>query len=98
MANENDDTLLDDVTAMAERIGLTGQERTRYIHEHMTRSGYRAVPTYVRGEDGEDETEDDSGGGFFGNSSRRPSRDQRDQRGGRRPQQRRRGGDDWYGS
>jgi hypothetical protein len=65
---DKDDDLLDSVTAMAERLGLKGKERTTYIHEHMTRSGYRAVPQYVKADDDDD---DDGGSGFFGSGRKR---------------------------
>lgn len=61
-ANAGNDTFLDTVRAMADRLGLTDEERDRYVHEHMTRSGYRMVPNYVL-----DEPEKDKGkGDFFG--------------------------------
>lgn len=87
---DKDDDLLDSVSAMADRMGLTGRERSRYIHEHMTRSGFKAVPQYVKAEDDEDE---DKGSGFFGGSSRRrPSRDD----GSRSRRRRDDDDDDWY--
>jgi hypothetical protein len=67
---DKDDDLLDSVTSMAERMGLTGRERTNYIHQHMTRSGYKAVPTYVKSEDDDD---DEGGSGFFGAGRKRKS-------------------------
>lgn len=97
MADDTDD-LFDSVNAMAERIGLKGKDKERYVHEHMTRSGYRAVPQYVL-DDTEDEDEEDDGG-FFGRSSgrrRRPTRDQ--ESGGHGTGTRRRRGrddEDWY--
>lgn len=85
---DKDDDLLDSVNAMADRLKLTGRDRSRYIHEHMTRSGYRAVPQYVK-DDGDDDDDDSSG--FFG-KKRRPNRD-----GGRRDRDRDRDNDDsWY--
>ena len=50
----------------ADRMGLKGRDRTKYIHDHMTRFGYKPVTSYVDPEDGDD---DDSS--FFGRSSRR---------------------------
>jgi hypothetical protein len=71
MANgKEDDSFLDKVRDMAETLGLTGPERQKYVHEHMTRAGYTMVPSYVKG-DPEDEDEDD----FFGSSKRRRNRD-----------------------
>ena len=71
---DNDDDLMDAVTGMADRLKLKGSERQKYIHEHMTRGGYKAIPNYVKAEEDEDE---DKGSGFFGGGgrSRRRSRD-----------------------
>lgn len=88
MADDQDD-LYDAVSAMADRLGLEGKERSSYIHESMTRGGYRAVPQYVR-EDNEDG--EDSGGGFFGRGrSKQQPRDRR----GSRPTRDQRDDDDW---
>jgi hypothetical protein len=96
---DKDDDLLDRVTDMADRLELTGSERRSYIHEHMTRSGYKAVPQYVKGDSDDD---DDNGSPFFGGSRRRSSRDDDDdddrsrRRTRRNSQSRRRRSDDWY--
>lgn len=90
MANDDNDDLFSTVTGMADRLKLSGKERQTYIHEHMTRSGYRMEPTYVPG--GDDDDDDDSSGGFFGssrNSSRSRSRNSNRNRG------RTRDDDDW---
>jgi hypothetical protein len=76
----------DTVSAMADRLGLEGKERNKYVHEHMDRLGYDAVPTYVRREE---ESQERESGGFFGGRDRGSSRDS-----GRR---RERDSDDWYG-
>lgn len=60
------DTDLEAVTAQANRMKLTGKDRERYIHEHMTRYGYKAKRTYYEPED----DDDNSGGGFFGRRRR----------------------------
>lgn len=66
MANDkDDDDLFESVNAMADRLKLKGKERGTYIHEHMTRSGYRAVPNYVKADD-DDDDDDDGGSPFFG--------------------------------
>jgi hypothetical protein len=92
---DKDDDLLESVTAMADRLKLKGKERSQYIHEHMTRSGYRAIPTYVKDNNDDD---DDESTGFFGGKRRSRSRsddddDDRDRSSSRR---RRRDNDDWY--
>jgi hypothetical protein len=68
---DSDDDLMESVTAMADRLKIKGKERQTYIHEHMTRGGYRAVPNYVKADDDEDE---DKGSGFFGGGGRRRNR------------------------
>jgi hypothetical protein len=62
--SDNDDDLMEAVTGMADRLKLKGKERSQYIHEHMTRGGYKAIPNYVRAD--EDDDDDDKGTGFFG--------------------------------
>lgn len=49
------------VAALADRLGLTGKDRERYIHQHMTGFGYKSKRTYVASDD-----DDDDSGGFFG--------------------------------
>lgn len=71
MADNNDDDLYDTVAAMAKRLGLKGDERTQYIHEHMTRSGYKAIPNYVKADKDDD---NDNRSPFFGSSSSGRSR------------------------
>jgi hypothetical protein len=86
MADKDDDDLYDSVSNMADRLKLKGKERTTYIHEHMTRGGYKAVPNYVKADD--DDDDDDSGSPFFG--SRRGNRS-----GSRRSRRRDDDDDDW---
>ena len=45
---DNDDDFFDAVQSMADRLGLEGEDRAKYVHEHMTRGGYDAVPQYVK--------------------------------------------------
>ena len=58
---DKDDTFHDDVLAMADRLGLKGDRRRKYVHEHMTGAGYRMEPTYVP--DDSDDDDDDKGKG-----------------------------------
>lgn len=90
------DDLLEQVTAMADRMGLEGRDKRDYIHEHMTRSGYRAEPTYVREEPEESDRDGDKGSGFF--RSKGADRDRgRGNRSDRGSRDRDRGtGKDWY--
>lgn len=90
MANGDNDDLYATVTGMADRLDLKGKERQTYIHEHMTRSGYRMEPTYVPG--GDDDEDDSGSGGFFG-SSRNQSRNR--SRNSGRNRGRTRDDDDW---
>lgn len=84
----DDDTQdYDTVAAMADRLKLTGDERTRYIHRHMTGLGYRMEPSYVPRDDENDDDDDDE-------YLPRRKRQERDGRGGSR--NRRTGNDDWY--
>ena len=64
MADDPVDAFFQSVSDMADSIGFKGEKKDRYVHEHMIRAGYRAIPTYVKEEEGEDEDD------FF--SSRRP--------------------------
>jgi len=89
---DKDDDFPDAVSDMADRLGLKGRDRTRYVHEHMTRGGYKAVPNYVKADD--DDDDDDDGSPFFGKQRSRRSRDDDDD-GKRRT--RRSSDDGWYG-
>jgi hypothetical protein len=68
---DKDDDLYDTVSNMADRIGLKGGEKTKYVHDHMTRGGYKAVPQYVPADD-KDDDEDDDDTPFFGRKRRKP--------------------------
>jgi hypothetical protein len=66
MADTDTDDFLSQVTAMAEKVCKDDDEKKKYIHQHMTRAGYEAIPTYVKKEDGKDGKDGkDSGGGWF---------------------------------
>lgn len=43
--DEEEDSLFDDVTRMADRMGLKGEKRAVYIDDHMTQGGYGRVQT-----------------------------------------------------
>jgi hypothetical protein len=58
------------VTGMADRLKLTGEDRAKYIHEHMTGLGYKPRTSYHR------EDDDKSGNANrFGMGRRRASGD-----------------------
>lgn len=52
------------IAATADRMGLSGDERARYIHSHMTKFGHKARTGYVPGAD-KDDDDDDDGDEFF---------------------------------
>lgn len=85
---DKDDDLFDNVNSMADRLKLKGQERTKYVHDHMTRGGYRAVPQYVPADDGDDDDDDSDDTPFFSRKRRKP-------RGGATNRTKRDDDDDW---
>lgn len=92
MADKDDDDF-EIVSAMADRLQLTGRDRDRYIHQHMTGLGYKMQPSYVtRDEEDDDDADDDR---FF--PRRRSGRD-RTGRGDdeRRPRGREKQSRGWY--
>lgn len=99
---DDDDDFHGSVTSMADRLGLKGNDRRKYVHEHMTRGGYRMEPTYVP-DDTRDDDDDDDDGPFFGRSrsrsssrSRRRDDDDSDRTPRRRGRSNRDGPDNWY--
>jgi hypothetical protein len=83
--NDKEDDLYDLVTGMADRLKLEGSERSKYVHDHMTRGGYKAVPNYVLADD--DDKDDKDSSPFFGGGGRKRSRSRS-----------RSDDDDWYAS
>jgi hypothetical protein len=55
-------SLLDRVKAMAEELGLEGEEAEKYVDQHMTRAGWKTVKNYVP-PDGQ--TDNNREGGWF---------------------------------
>ena len=51
MADDKADEWHTRVLGMADDLGLDGDERDEYIHDHMTAKGYKVVRTYVPGDD-----------------------------------------------
>jgi hypothetical protein len=67
--NDEEDDLYDTVVRMADRMGLKGPKRRKYIDDHMTQGGYEQdEPTYRKAQDDED---DEGGGGWFGSGRSR---------------------------
>jgi hypothetical protein len=94
VAKDDDDDLFDTVSGMADRLELKGKERQTYVHEHMTRGGYRMEPSYVKGDP--DDDDDDGGSGFFGsNRNRSGSGSRNDSRSRSRSRRSRGNDDDW---
>lgn len=83
---DNDDNLMNQVSEMADRLGLTGRDREEYMIRHARGLGFRVVPNFVR-----DDDDQDSGGGFFGGSR---NRDRDRDRDGNRDRDRGRGNRD----
>jgi hypothetical protein len=51
------------VASMADRLGLSGEDREKYVDKHMTTLGHKGQRTYIPGGDDNDDANDD--GGFF---------------------------------
>jgi len=64
-ANEEMKVDLDAITNMAKRLGLKGDDITKYVHEHMTKLGYKSRRSYYR-----EEKSSGSGGFSFFSSGR----------------------------
>lgn len=81
--NEEDDTLFDQVNAMADRMGLQGDKRATYIDDHMLQGGYTRVQSrdsYAKVQQGE---EDEGSGNRWGFGGRRRSGGSQQGSGGR---------------
>jgi hypothetical protein len=86
--DEEQDTTFDEVTAMADRLGLKGKGRMTYIDDHMMQLGYEPVQSresYVKQQEADAEEESGSGSrwGFGasrsgGNSRSRGGRNRED--------------------
>jgi hypothetical protein len=87
---DKDDDLYDAVNSMADRLKLTGSDRTKYVHDHMTRGGYKAVPQYVPRDDKDDDEGDDDTPFFSRRRRSRPAQSSASRR--RRDED----DDDWY--
>jgi hypothetical protein len=83
----------DAVSEMANKLFGQDEEedRGRYIHQHMTRAGYRMVPSYVDDDSSDGKNDDD---GFF--PSRKTQRTQ--QRGNDRDRNQGSSGSGWFSS
>jgi hypothetical protein len=65
VAENKESTLFDRVNAMAEELGLKDDERLSYIDQHMTKAGWKRVPTYEPPESGGGNKGSNSGKGWF---------------------------------
>lgn len=89
--DEEEDATFDEVSSMAERLGLKGKDRARYIDDHMIGLGYEPIQSresYVRRQQQDDEGGDGGygsrwgfggRGGSGGGSSGRSGRSSRDE-------------------
>jgi hypothetical protein len=82
---EEEDSLFDDVSRMADRMGLKGDKRATYIDDHMLQGGYGRVQSresYAKIRNEEEEGGGDGNRWGFGSrgngGSRRSSRDDGD--------------------
>jgi hypothetical protein len=82
MADSDQDEFPATVEAMADRLGLKGEGRARYIDDHMTGAGYQRVTSYAPGGDDDDDDDGDGGGKSFG--SRYGGGQRGDKNGGRK--------------
>lgn len=62
-SQEDTDNDYRSISGMADRLGLKGEERSRYLHKHMTTLGHKPQTRYVPG--GDDKSDDDSGSDDF---------------------------------
>jgi hypothetical protein len=83
---DEEDMTFDEVSGMADRLGLKGEARQAYVHDHMVQLGYDAVQSresYVRKpEEPEEQQGSGSRWGFGGSGGSRQSQG-RQGRGGR---------------
>jgi hypothetical protein len=63
-SQEDTDSDYRSVSAMADRLGLKGEGRERYVHKHMTTLGHSAQRRYVPAKEDKD-SDDDDDDGFF---------------------------------
>lgn len=61
-SQEDTDNDYRSVGSMADRMGLKGEDRNRYVHQHMTRLGHKPQTRYTPGDD---KTEDEDSESFF---------------------------------
>jgi hypothetical protein len=92
---DSDDEFFGAVNNMADRLGLEGEDRAKYVHEHMTRGGYDAVPQYVKREP---EPTEEEGGGWSPFGKRQQRQQPAGEGGGQRPPRQRGGSEEsgWY--
>jgi hypothetical protein len=83
--SDEEDVTFDEVSSMADRLGLKGEARQNYIHDHMLQLGYDPVQSresYVRRQE-EPEAEPTSRWGFGGGGGNRQQNQGRQSRGSR---------------
>lgn len=73
--SDEEDVTFDEISSMADRLGLKGEARTNYIHDHMVQLGYDAVQSrdsYVRRQ--EEPDQGSTGRWGFGSGGRNQGR------------------------
>lgn len=94
------DDWADRIAHAADRMGLEGKGRERYIDEHMTAGGYKRVTTYERdsGDDGDGDGGNDADFGTrYGRKAQgKPGADDKSRGRGKPAGKPRNGGGDWY--
>lgn len=84
--NDDEDDLWDRVNDMADRMGLSGDKRQVYVHDHMTQGGYQQVQSresYTRAAPEGEEGQGDGNRWGFGSRGRRNTGTGRNSGGGR---------------
>jgi hypothetical protein len=85
-SGDEEDVTFDEVSGMADRLGLKGEARTNYIHDHMVQLGYDAVQSresYIRKPEEPEEQASTGRWGFGAGSGGGRQNQGRQARGGR---------------
>jgi hypothetical protein len=83
-SGDEEDVTFDEVSGMADRLGLQGEARQNYIHDHMLQLGYDPVQSresYVRRQEQEEQPQSTSRWGFGGGGGGRQQGRQNQSRG-----------------
>lgn len=64
VSQEDTDNDFKSVSALAERLGLTGEAKDSYVHRHMSKLGHKSQRRYVPGEAKSSSSDDDDDWSF----------------------------------